>query len=655
MGISILTFFYLSLTLWAADPINQGVGGTYVPAASVANPTVQQRLAPTNIGAIPTPDTAPPPAGIPAPSSVIPTVPSLGQYRNTRGEVNLKKMFLDRYKQSVVRVTARDLAGNELSRAMGVGVGKSGQYIATPLSLVLGNSQQWADRIEITHAAGNRYFANVAYIDEERNIVLLAPEASPSPIPMVREMDERPQVDVFFFSFEEGPNKAIEPKIYRGNIAGLNLETGLLSIASQELNERQIGSGLINTQGELVGMLLPDGRGVLTSTIQKIVLKAQKATPFEPRLVGTILGRGILVDAKSKEKSIYTSINAALEAIKKGEAPRADPSRYSPAKNRSVAPTESDKVVIKVMPGVYREPKPISLEGDISLSGSGPDRTKLQGTDPSKPILLIQKASNVSVSGFQFIPSPKQSAKAPSVILNQASSVTLLGNYFQAPSGVTLWALDSRGVKIFGNTFAKGAGKALACDTSDLHLEANAFLGAWSTAINANKGCELLVRRSLFLENKISIQIASTSRRVRLERNTFVQTASAIRAGGDLLSFRLLDNLFYETENGLAVAGKVNRKGIGRNAVWKAKFTSNGRVIPNLDLVRTEPRFEDREAYDFRLRPGQGQIANAKSDEGADLGAFQRQDYLGPYSQNLVRSMAPAVGDLDLPASWGFL
>ena len=122
---------------------------TYVPESARNNPAVQSQAqqatgSPTNIGAIPTPETAPPPSagstGIIAPST-IPAVPSPGQYRNAVGEIRLEKMFLDRYRSSVVRVTSKDLAGNELSRAMGVGVGRNSQYIATPLSIILGNSQ----------------------------------------------------------------------------------------------------------------------------------------------------------------------------------------------------------------------------------------------------------------------------------------------------------------------------------------------------------------------------------------------------------------------------------------------------------------------------------------------------------------------------------
>ncbi|RZA06179.1 MAG: hypothetical protein EOP11_10990, partial [Proteobacteria bacterium] len=144
---------------FAVDPAATVSGApTYVPSSAQGLPGVNSRAAsqgvplpgnPTNVGAIPTPDT------IPAPSLTTSTAVSLGQYINANKEVKIEKMLLDRYQQSVVSIRALDLAGNELSRAMGVGVGANAQFIAAPLSLLLGNEQQWADRIEITHVAGN--------------------------------------------------------------------------------------------------------------------------------------------------------------------------------------------------------------------------------------------------------------------------------------------------------------------------------------------------------------------------------------------------------------------------------------------------------------------------------------------------------------------
>jgi hypothetical protein len=653
-----LVFLFLLCTdaAYPADPVPVTQGNANYAPTTPSNlpPSLSGQKGPTNVGQIPTPDTAPPPSdgSIPAPSSVTPTAPSPGQYRNARGEVNIGKMFLDRYKQSVVRVTSLDLAGNELSRAMGVGVGRNSPYIATALSIVLGNSQQWADKIEITHIAGNKYFAKVAYIDEEKNLVLLAPEASPTPLPMVRENDERTQIDVFSFSFANGPNSTIVPKIHRGILAAANKETGVLSVASTPpTQEDQAGSGIINAQGELVGMMLPEGRGILTSTLQKLVLKAQKAVPFEPNQVGAILGRGVLVDPKNKDA--YPTITAALEAIKTGKAPKTDPTRYTPAKNRSVAPQENDKVVIKVMPGIYKEEKTLILGSDLSLSGSGPSRTQLLGKDPGKPVLLLQKSTNVIVSGFRIVPAQGQSLKAPGVIVTKGRTIVFLGNLFESGGGIAAWAHQSSNVAFNGNTFSGSDARALSCDGSEVKVNANAFIGEWPSAISAEKNCDLSVTRSFFLENKTAVSVSSAAKRLRVERSSFLKTESAIRALSDVKSIRLNDNLFFDSPNGFVAGGIVASQTIGRNSIWRSKFTARGRNIPNLDLVRTEPKFEDPSNYDYRLKPGQGQIGNAVSEEGADLGAFQREEYLGPFTQQLVRSLAVAVDNEDLPSSWG--
>lgn len=662
MGIyRILWAFSLPLATFpalAADPppnvTYPDIPRTYVPEGARTSPAVQSRAqqtapataptGPTNVGAIPTPDS------IPAPTSVVPTAPSAGRYRNAKGEVNISKMFLDRYKQSVVRVTARDMAGNELSRAMGVGVGRNAQYIATPLSIVLGNSQQWADRIEITHAAGNKYFAKIALIDEEKNLVLLAPETNPTPLPYAREQDERPNVDVFTFSFADGP-EGIDPSIHRGLVAAVNAENGLLSISSTTLNDDQSGSAIINTQGELLGMLLPAGRGVLSSTLQKLAMKAQRASPFEPNLIGTILGRGVLVAAKTE--GAFPTIAAALEAIRKGEAPKADPTRFTAAKDRAVAPKKSDKIVIKVMPGTYREGKTISLPANISLSGSGADRTSLVGHDPEKPVLLLQNIENAMVSGFRIVPASEQKMKAPTVILSKANSVTLLGNVIEAKDGVGVWIHQSRGAKVFGNTFARGQIRGLSCDRSDLTLDGNAFVGDWPTAVSIDRGCSVDAVRNLFFENKNAITISSQARRAILEKNSFIRSPAAIKLAGSLSAFRLSENLFFECAYGLLAGGTVENRQVGRNVIWKTKIQARGRPVNSQDLVRSEPKFEAPESYDFRLKAGQSQLGTGNTEGGGDMGAFQRADYLGEYTQQLVRTLSAAVGEPDLATLWG--
>lgn len=656
-------FLWLFLGLlplaYSADPPGSGITATGIPGA-VTYPTGAGQNAnkgPTKVGQIPTPDTLPLQTGT-ATNTSIPTpvgeVKSLGRYRNAKGEVKLDSMLHDRYKQSVVRVVAKDLAGNVLAKAMGVGVGRNAQFIATPLSIVLGSSRQWADKIEITHFAGNKYEAQVALIDEEKNLVLLAPEASPAPIVFTREMNERPQIDIFTIAFDLNADGTIASSVHRGRIAAANPETGLLSISpysGSKIDDAQAGTAIIDSEGNLVGMLLPGGRGVLSSTLQRSIAKAQKATPLEPRMIGVILGRGVLVDTRLE--GAFKTIGEALDAIKKGTAPRTDPTRYTPAKNRAVAPKETDKVVVKVMPGTYREKKQISLPSHLSLSGSGPGQTTIVAPDPNKPAILVQNAENVIVAGFRIVPAALQSLRAPALIVSKATNVTLIGNVFEAKGGVGAWVHESRNVAFQGNTFARGTMRGLSCDKSDIKVEANAFVGDWPVALSVDKDCSATVTRSLFLENKASISASGSSGTLTVQRNTFVRSPSAVKLNGNNQRFRLQDNLFYECSFGLFGAGEVSSRSIGRNAAWRSKFTARSKTLTQLDIVKTEPQFEAPDLYDFRIKPGKGHTGSALLEDGADLGAYQRSDFLGPWSGALARSLSAVTSEEDLASAWG--
>lgn len=647
--------FILSAPLARADDTSGIPGAVTYPAAKAPAPAQKPSIV------VPTPDTIPPPTGLNGTTgtSAIPTTPtalqSAGRYRNAKGEVKIEGLIHDRYKQSVVRVTAKDLAGNVLARAMGVAVGRTSQYIAAPLSLVLGSSQQWADRIEITHFAGNKYEANVALIDEEKNLVILAPEASPAPIVFVAESDERPQVDVFAISFGNAPDGSITSAVHRGRVAAANTDTGLLSVSfpANEVDDTMAGTGLIDSEGKLVGMLLPGGRGVLSSTLQKSIAKAQKSPPMEPRMIGVILGRGVLVDPKSASSGAFKTITEALDAIKKGTAPKTDPTRYTPARNRSVAPKETDKVVIKVMPGTYKEPKPISLPSDVSLSGSGPGQTTIVAPSPDKPAILIQNASNVIVAGFRVVPANLQSLKAPTLIVSKATSVTLIGNVFEAKGGVAAWVHESNKVAFFGNTFTRGTIRGLSCDKSSLQAEGNAFIGDWPVALSLDKECSSVVKRNLFMDNKTSVGVASSSGSTMMQENTFIRNVTGIKLGGTSPGFVLYDSLFFETPNALVAGGDVNVRNLGRSGLWKGKFMSRSKPLNALDLVRGEPSFNAPDSYDFRVKPGKGFNGAAVRDPGADLGAFQPADFLGTYSGPLARSLGAATGLDDLAGTWG--
>jgi hypothetical protein len=118
-------------------------------------------------------------------------------------------------------------------------------------------------------------------------------------------------------------------------------------------------------------------------------------------------------------------------------------------------------------------------------------------------------------------------------------------------------------------------------------------------------------------------------------------------------NFRLSDNLFFECNYALLSSATLDAKKLGRNAVWRSKLEARNRNIPAVDLVRTEPKFENPASYDFRLTTGQSQFATAEIEQGADLGAFSRDAFVGPYTQQLVRALGVAIGESDLAETWG--
>jgi hypothetical protein len=600
--------------------------------------------------AVPTPDTIPAPSQVQESNEKAKALGPAGSYRRATGEVNVSKMFLDRYKNSVVRVIARDLSGKELASAMGTSTGTNSSLIATSLSLVLGNKQQWADVIEIQHIEGNRYNARVALIDEEKNLVLLAPETSPSSLPPAREQDERSQVTVFVVTLEPGPEGKLVATMHKGSVAAVNSETGLLSVSSETLEDRHAGTALLNAQGQLLGMLLPNRQGVLVSTIARLAQKARNTTPLEPSLIGAILGRGVIV--AQGVSGAYPSISAAMEAIRKGEAPKPDTTRYNPARNRAVAPKMADRLVIRVLPGRYKEEKPISIPSNTSLTGSGPDRTILEGSDPSRPVVFFQKDENASLSGFRIIPAAKQQLKSPTVVVNNSKNIQLEGNTIDTRGGFALWVNQSKDVLVAGNSFPRGLGRGITCDSSALRFEANAILGDTGLGFQADRACAAVINRNLFLDNKLSISVSSLAKETVIERNSFVRSEMAVRLNNGSVNARLNDNLFYESNTGLSSVGDLNVKRLGRNGAWRSKFVGRGgRLISGIDLVRAEPKFQSSESYDFRLAPGQAQLSDL-DNQGGQLGAFQRSDWLGSFTESFVRSLMAATNRSDLLNLW---
>jgi hypothetical protein len=79
---------------------------------------------------------------------------------------------------------------------------------------------------------------------------------------------------------------------------------------------------------------------------------------------------------------------------------------------------------------------------------------------------------------------------------------------------------------------------------------------------------------------------------------------------------------------------------------------SRTKPLLSLDIVRTEPSFENPAAYDFRVKPGKGHNGSAVRVPGDDLGAFQTTEFLGPYTGVLARSLGAATGLDDLAGTW---
>ena len=311
-------------------------------------------------------------------------------------------------------------------------------------------------------------------------------------------------------------------------------------------------------------------------------------------------------------------------------------------------------MVVKVMPGVYKEGKTINIPSNLSLSGSGPDRTSLIGTDPTKPVVLVQSEENSLLAGFRIIPAGKQSMKAPTVIVSKSKAVTLLGNVVETRGGVGVWALQSSNVRLNGNAFpsAGTAGsRAISCDHSGIRAEANAFVGDWSIAIMVDKGCSADLNRTVFISNQTSVLIGPGATSLKMARSSFVRDTAGVKLEGKIPHLEMSDNLYYECADGLIVAGDIETRKLGRAAVWKTRMTGQGKNLSSLDLVRTEPRFRSPENYDFRLLPGQAQLSTG--DSGVDLGAFQQDTYLGIFTQQLARALAVATGQADLAAQWG--
>lgn len=587
---------------------------------------------------------------------------SYGRFRNKDGTTKVADMMLDRYQESVVRITVKDHAGNPLSQAMGVSVGREQTFIATSLSLLLGNAIQWADEIELEHHAGNKYGATIALIDEQVDLALLIPENMPSPIPLVRRDDERSGINIFTFGLnapvvqpgqQNVPN--LEPKIYKGSLAAANSSAGTLSVSKDLTDNSHAGTGIINMQGELVGMLLANGRGVLASRIAEDITKAINSKPLPVRMLGAIMGRGILVDPQLPEA--YKSIEEALAAVKKGEAPKANPKLFIAEKTRELAPKETGRVILKVMPGIYKQKDTISIPKDISLTGSGPKDTILIGQNPNQPVIKIENAQRVSVTGFRIIPAPLQDPEAATVLINKADGAVLLGNLIEGKGGTAVQILNSREVGIFGNAFPRGKARAVNCKASQTIVEANSFLGDWPQALSVDKDCDLQATRNLFLETQLGVALSSQALNASITRNTFMRSVAGVRFFGIPLQAVVSDNVFDGGVYSIFSSIEFDAKKIGRNHAWKNLAMAKGKQLTSLDIVKIEPAFENPDIYDYRPKVRSPIAGSGKesTDLGkSDLGAYQRTDFLGPHTSYFIRSLEAATGSQDLARRWGF-
>ena len=576
---------------------------------------------------------------IPAPPT---TSNALGRFRTKSGTVKVAEMLLNRYKESVVQIAALDNAGNVLGEAMGVAAGDS--HIATPLSLILGNSIQWADKISITHHDGTQYFSNIALVNEQLNLVLLSPDNRPAKIPFVRPLDERPQVAIFTISLGK------EPKIHQGKLSAVNKKAGTLSIAMEDVDESQAGTAIINSQGELIGMLLPNNHGILASTLEALTERAKKMESIPPPMLGAIMGRGVLVDTETK--GAYPTISKAIAAIRSGEAPKINPKLYEPAKDRSYSPKEADRLVIKVLSGTYKENE-IDLPSYVSLSGSGPKTTTIIGTNPKKDVLIIKKAKNTSVSGLRIVPASLQDSSAATVSIIESANIQMLGNIIESKGGTAISIKNTQSVSLDANAFPGAAlGEAMRCMSSSVTATTNGFMGDWPRGLVADNGCILTASQNIFMKNKVGISANHKTASLAVLHNTFLDSVAGVHLGGLPKIFRLENNIFFRTAYGLNSNVTLPESALGRNSLWRGELVVGGHKISSSRILRSEPKFLAPARFDFRLRPGSPEYGSA-SGALKDFGAFQSEGFLGTHSTYLASALEIIMGEENLVKAWG--
>lgn len=591
----------------------------------------------------------------------------LGRFRTASGYVRVEEQLLDSYKNSVVRVTALDSTGNTLNEAMGVAVGMNESgilegdtvYIAAPLSTVMGNDREWADRLQCTHHSGASYSAEIALIDQALDLVLLKPKNKPTAIRSLPESQERTQIGVITIQFNRDRRGEIVPVFHRGTLAALSQEEGTLAISGKEAIASSAGTAIISLTGHLVGMLQPNGGGVLMSAISKDIRRAKGRTPFPPRLVGVIMGKGVLVDPNLKDA--YPTIPAALADIKAGNAPKPDPTRYFGGTSDVAKPifnTAKNRPVLKIAAGTFTLAEPLEVPSDISISGMGPKETILLGASQDKPVLLFKGTKNASVANLRITPSSSQKDAEATVRIADSNNVQLVGNVIEGKGGkAAVYLLNANGVSIAGNAFPEGKNKALYCQNSSMTVEANSFLGKWPQAIAYGLGCSSLAEKNLFVENEISHAVSSSAKSVLIRHNTMLRDLVGVRIYGSIGQLAIEDNIFYSNRNSILSSPKILPSQVGRNTNYQSLAFEQDKPVQGLDFIKGKPEFRNLERYDLRLLPGSpGANSGMPGPSGntTDVGAYQNENLLGEYTSQFVIALETALGEKNLAEAWGF-
>ena len=496
-------------------------------------------------------------AGSPPSFDTTPVAPSgtLGRFRKKEGNletVEIEALLLDRYKDSVVRIRVLDHSGMNLGEAMGVSVGLTSSgaqvgdsiYIATPLSLLLSNPLQWGDSIEIYHYSGTKYNADIAVIDEKLDIVLLKPKNYPQPIRFVEPSNERNQLDVITISFRDDGKGGLEAASHLAVMAATNPKSGTLAISGSTIGDEQVGTAILNMQGQLMGMLLPKHQGVLSSAIVSLIKKARDKKIIPPVMLGVIMGRGVLVDKNLVGSGAYISVEKALEDIRNKKAPKADLSRFTPS--HQLYYRKIPRVVLKVGPGTYSFKEALKVPSNVSIAGSGANLTTFTVEDPKQSVLLLKNVNNVYISHLRFQVKEKQSKLQSTVFIQDSSEIILLGNLVETNGGRGVHAIGSKLISLVGNSFPEGKNKAVYCQKSSIKAEANSFLGPHPQAIAVGQNCSLLAKSNLFIGNKIGVAVSGRSSYFQLKNNTFIYTSIGVRFYGYYPRLEVEDNLFYE-------------------------------------------------------------------------------------------------------------